>query len=236
MRRISLIIVMTLFVFLVSCISTENKNLAVSQYKFGQSSLQSGNIQDAYVKFHESLLLDPNNHEVHHALGYVNMLLGDYDKAEKNLLQAVSLKPDYSDAWNTLCSIYHLYLGKYDAAIIACEHALENPLYSTPEKSFYNIGRIYYKKGNYHKALDYAVKATKRLPSWFPPYYSKALAYNALGKYDDAAEAVETAIGLDPRFQGDKKKAENYLRQNRKKKQFFETTTEADQLIDILHY
>lgn len=236
MRRIGAVIVLILFALLSACVSSENKSQAISQYKLGQSELQSGNIQQAYVRFHESLIKDPGNYEVHHALGYVNIVLGDYGKAENNLLQAVKIKEDYSEAWNTLCSLYHIYLGRYEAAINACEKALENNLYTTPEKSLYNLGRIYYKTGNNRRSLKYIDKATRRLPSWFPPYYSKALAYNALGQYNNASEALDTAIGLDPRFQGDKKKAEKHFRNNRTKRKFFESPAEADQLIDILHY
>jgi len=151
-------------------------------------------------------------------------------------LKAVSLDDSYSEAWNTLCSIYHIYLGRYDKAIDACSKALENPLYPTPEKPLYNLARIYYKQGNNQKSLAYANKAIRRFPNWFPAYYIQALAYNSLGNYNEASIAMDTAVGLDPRFQGNKKKAESFFKKNRGKKTYFETPQEADLFVDILHY
>jgi tetratricopeptide (TPR) repeat protein len=238
MRRIIILaFIMTLSLTSASCgTSQDKKDMAIAKYKLGQSELQAGKTQQAFVRFHEALIQDPRNREVHHALGYVNMSMGDYKEAEKHLMRAVSLDNQYSEAWNSICSLYHIYLGKYDKALRACEKALENPLYATPEKSFYNIARIYYKKGNNSKSLANAGKAIKRFPNWFPAYYIQSLAYNGLGKYNEASESLDTAIGLDPRFQGNKKKAENYFKKNRKKKAFFETPQEADLLVEILHY
>lgn len=237
LRTFMLALLSASLLIIVSCGSSqEKKNLAAAKFMLGQSELQSGNNQQAYIRFHEALIEDPRNKEVHHALGYVNMTMGDYGKAEKFLMRAVSLDNKYSEAWNSLCSLYHIYLGRYDKALRACEKALENPLYKTPEKSLYNIARIYYKKGNNQKALSYSSKAIKRFPNWFPAYYIQSLAYNSLGNYNQASVALDTAIGLDPRFQGNKKKAEKYFKENRNKKAFFETTQEADILVDILHY
>lgn len=237
MRRILLPLAIMVISLLISCgTSQNNKDEARSSFTLGQSYLSSGNTQQAFIKFHEALKYDPNNKEVYHALGYINMRLGEYAEAEKNVLKAVDIDSGYSEAWNTLCTLYHMYMEKYDDAAKACETALENNLYPTPEKSLYNLGRIYYKQRQYRKSLAYTEKAIKRLPSWFPAYYSQALTYNALGQYPEAVQAVETAIGLDPRFQGDKQKAEKHFKQNRLKKELFETSREADQLLEILHY
>jgi len=237
MRWITILAMVLVFSLSASCGTTQDKkNMAIAKYKLGQSELQSGRTQQAFIRFHEAVQQDPNNKEVHHALGYVNMTMGDYAEAEKYLMRAVSLDNEYSEAWNSLCSLYHIYMNRYEKAIRACEKALENPLYKTPEKSFYNIARIYYKKGEYSKALAYSGKAVRRFPNWFPAYYVQALAYNGQKKYDEAAEALLTAIGLDPRFQGDRKKAEKHFRKNRKKKTFFESPQEADQFVEILHY
>ena len=237
MRRMMFLAAILVISLTVSCgTSQAKKDMAMAYYKLGQSELQAGETQKAFVRFHEALQEDPRNPEVNHALGYVNMTIGEYVKAEKNIKDAVAFKPGYSEAWNTLCSLYHLYMGKYDQAVRACEKALSNPLYATPEKAFYNLGRIYYKKGNNQKALSYMSKAVRRFPNWFPAYYGQALAYNALGKYNSASQALETAVGLDPRFQGNAKKAEKHFRANRNRKEYFENPREADQLIEILHY
>ena len=164
MQRIVFLASILVFFITVSCgTSQEKKDRAVAHYKLGQSELRAGKTQQAFIRFHEALQVDPRNAEVHHALGYINMTIGEYAKAEKNIKEAVAIKSDYSEAWNTLCSLYHLYMGKHDQALRACEKALANPLYTTPEKAFYNLGRIHYKKGNYQKALSHMNLSTLSL-------------------------------------------------------------------------
>lgn len=234
MRRLSVLLTITVLLLITSCgTSHDNKMLAESQYKLGLSHLQTGGAQQAFVKFHEALVYDPNNKEIHNALGNTNIMLGDYSAAETSFHNAIKLDRDYSEAWNNICYLYFKKLKEYGKAIDACENALKNPLYETPEKPLYNLGRIYYRLKNFKKSLENTEKALKRYPSLFQAFYSKALAYNALGRYSEAAEALSTAIDLDPRFQGNKQMAEKNFRENRHR---YEDPREVDQLIEILHY
>ncbi|MFA6923447.1 MAG: tetratricopeptide repeat protein [Bacteroidales bacterium] len=49
---------------------------------------------------------------------------GLYEKCIEACNEALKLKPDYSDAYNNICSAYNV-LGKYDEAIKACEKAIK---------------------------------------------------------------------------------------------------------------
>lgn len=237
MRILIITMLVAAFAMTAGCgASAEKKEMARSHFMFGQSQLRSGNVQQAYIKFHEALEYNPRDKEVHHALGYVNMKNKEYAKALEHLRKAVKIDSGYSEAWNTMCVLNHMHMKDYNGAIVACEKALKNDKYSTPEKSMYALGRIYYKLGDYNKSLEYFSKVVIRFPSLIVPYYGQALVYNALGRRTEASEAISTAIGLDPVLQGDKIKAEKFIKKNRNNEAYFETPDEADRLIEILHY
>ena len=232
MLKYRVYVLLILLLFIAACSSTEKKNMALSYYKLGQSHLQTGSPQKAFVKFHESLDFNPEAKETYNALGWTNLLLGDYDQSEASYLKAVELDDNFSEAWNNLCFLYYNELKRYDDAINACQKALENVRYGTPEKPLYTLGRISYRRGDYRKALAYTDKAIRRFPQLVGAYYSKALIYNAMGQYSEAQHVMGEALELDPRFQGNKKKAEKHFNDNRRSYE----KGEADQFIDILHY
>jgi superkiller protein 3 len=234
-RRYVKLLVPILALVVLSCATSEKKNEAEARYKLGVSQLMAGNTQAAYVKFHESLQMDPNNPEVYNALGSVHLQLEEYEKAAENFRKAAWLKKDYSEARNNLCYVFYI-TGEYQEAILSCERALENPLYQTPEKSFYTMGRSYYRIGEYEKAVKAYDSAVKRLSNFSPGYYGLALAHNAMQKFGEAAGAMGTAIGLDRRFEGNREKALKFF--------VNETTRTSDPLelkdnqdfVEILHY
>jgi len=144
---------------------------------------------------------------VHNALGIVFLNMDDINSAEKSFQRAVDVGDDYSEGYNNLCYVY-INKREWDNAIKNCKKALENPLYPTPDKAFYNLGRVYYLRGNFQDAENAFNNTIKRAPSMPHGYYGIALSRNAMGKYSQAAEALKNAIEFDPRFKGDRHKAE----------------------------
>jgi tetratricopeptide (TPR) repeat protein len=52
------------------------------------------------------------------------MNAGEYDAAEKMLIQLIETYPDYAEAWNKRATLYYMQ-GRYDASLIDIEHVLE---------------------------------------------------------------------------------------------------------------
>lgn len=219
---------------LAACASlTKNQKEATAHYKLGLSQMNSNNIQAAFVEFQKSLKLYDSDKEVHNAIGVVYMKLEDFENAEKAFKRAVSIDWDYSEAYNNLCYMY-IERGDYEQGIEQCSKALVNKVYATPEKSFYSIGRAYYKLGNYPESIKNYLNATRRAPNMAQPFYGLALAYNASGNFGKASEAITRAIALDSRFRGDKAMADSEFR-----KQTImggEDTHDLTDLIEILKY
>jgi Tfp pilus assembly protein PilF len=226
--------VIVLALGVTACKTASKRNLEVeSLYKFGMSHLVSGKNQAAFVKFHEALQIDPDHKESLNGLGYVYLGMEEYEKAAEHFGKAIAIDDSYSEAYNNLCFTYY-NLARYQEAISTCEKAVENPLYATPEKAYYNMGRSYYKMGKHQKAVESLDQGLKRHPNFFQGYYAMALAYNALRQHGKASEAMGLAIGLDPRFQGDKQLAENKLRELKREGVY--DPKEVEQYIQILHY
>jgi len=234
-RALALLAVAALALGALSCRSPGSKKseIAQSNYQLGMSHLVTGDTQSAFVKFHEALLLKSNHKEAMNGLGYVYLSRNDYKKAEESFRSATKVDKEYSEAYNNLC--FALYSqGMYKDAIESCSHALDNPVYPSPEKAFYNTGRSYHKMGRYKDAIGAFEEALKRHPNFFQGLYAQALSYNSDRQYGKAAEAMNLAVGLDPRFKGDKHLAESKFRELKEKGII--APDEVSQFLEILHY
>lgn len=224
-------LVFALAAALLSCASAERVRNAEAHYKLGNSHLVVGDNQAAFVEFQKALELDPRNAAVHNAIGVVYLNLSDYRKARQYFREAVDLDSSYSDAYNNLCyADYNLKM--WQEAVKSCLKALENPLYLTAEKAYYNLGRAYYRMGEYVKAEQAYQSAVKRFPRGDPnlslAYYGLALIYNARDMYGEAASAMARAVELDPAFRGDIGRAEESFRT--------QNTRDPDQQKDLRDY
>jgi len=185
----------------------EVEKKADAYYKIGLSYLNENKAQQAYVEFFRAYELDPRNKEVLNAIGIVYLLHFDEpQKAIEFFEKAVKVDPDYSEAYNNLGYSYEK-MGNFEDAIPYYRKAIANPLYSTVEKAYINMGNAYYRLSRYEAALSSFKEAAKRAPNLGLTYLRIALCYNAMGKYGDAATAMNQAISLDPVYRGDRGKA-----------------------------
>jgi len=234
-RALALLTALVLVLAVASCRTPGSKRteIAQSNYQLGMSHLLSGNTQAAFVKFHEALQIKPKHKEALNGLGQTYMNLREFDKAEEYFRKATKVDDSYSDAYKHLC--FALYnIGRFEEAVESCKRALENPVYRSPEKAYYNMGISYYKLGKYPDAIDAFSSAVKRFPMFMPGYYRLALSYNSNRQYGRASDTMNKAIGLDPRFQGDKQLAESWILEQKRSERL--SPAEASQFLDILHY
>lgn len=232
MKKNSLIKIACLAAILLTFASCEtlskSEKEATAHYRLGLSQLNSNNVQAAYVEFQKALKLNDKDKEIHNAIGIVFMKLDDHASAEQSFKLAVAIDRDYSEAYNNLCFLY-IEKHEFEKGIGFCDRALNNQVYSTPEKALYNLGRAYYRLGNYQESIKNFTQATKRAPAMYQPYYGLALAYNASGNYGKASEAINKGISVDSRFRGDSALAESEFR-----KQSMLGGQEYKDLIDLI--
>jgi len=123
--------------------------------------------------------------QTHWALGYTYMQRKEWDRALAAVQHAVTLVPNFADGYGLLALINNR-LSRADEAIELIRKAMRlNPYYTWDYP--YNLGRAYYTKGQYGKAVDYLHQALERNEAVTYPRLFLAASYVELGQTEDAA-------------------------------------------------
>jgi tetratricopeptide (TPR) repeat protein len=146
-------------VSLLSCSGAQKRReLAENHLNIGTAYVEGGNYTAALKELLEAEKYTQDNPKIHYYLAVAYFGKGYNEKAVEACETAVRLNPDYSIAYNFLGTLYYSR-RQYDKAIAAFNSALANVLYENPEMSLYNMGRAYYQKGDYGRALTYYKEA-----------------------------------------------------------------------------
>lgn len=139
----------------------------------------------------------PNEPEIHYLLGVAYDQRGLPDKAVEHFQRAIELKPDYSEAYNSLGAHYaeHDNLSKAEEAF---KKAVANPAYGTPFYAFYNLGRVYEKKGMPQEALKQYQQAIRLQPNYGLAHYRMGMVLESMQRPDEARDAFGNAISYNP--------------------------------------
>ncbi len=189
----------TLFVLVlsVSCASNSLRTRKQGQAKLrlGVSYLQQGKNSLALNEFFKGEKLFPDDPEMKNAIGLTYMRMRNYEKAEKYPKEAVALKKDFSEAYNNLGLLYST-MGRSEEAIKNYKKALENVLYSTPERAYNNLGIEYEKKGEIGMAKKAYIRAMNISPTFPLPSFNLGRVLLAEGNLDGAINQFRKAISL----------------------------------------
>ena len=142
-------------------------------------------------------------------VGREHYKVGEYDKAEPLLAQAVATKSGFADLYNMLGVIYHAQ-GRFQDAEVAFEAARAiNPNYT---EAALNLSVTYNDRGKYDRAREVysrVVTTSYKAPRAIDPFARGKLAnmhadlgagYASLALYDEAVREYGSALGLCPDF------------------------------------
>jgi type IV pilus assembly protein PilF len=152
---------LTLFMVasLLSCAgSQKQKEQGDNHLNIGKAHVEGGDYTAALKELLEAEKYSQDNPQIHYYMAVAYFGKGYSEKAIEECETAVRLKPDYSTAYHFLGILFY-DRQQYDKAIAAYNSALANILYETPQMSLYNMGRAYYSKGDYGRALTYYKEA-----------------------------------------------------------------------------
>jgi tetratricopeptide (TPR) repeat protein len=129
--------------------------------------------------------------------GLQSMLKNKSDDARKDFEKAVTLYPQYADAWVSLGKL-HLEQNAVAPAREALNKAMEcDPKLVAP---YMELGLLAAKDANWQESGKYLDRAVELDPVEFPQaWYADAVANFNLAKYDAAEKAARAAVKLDPR-------------------------------------
>ncbi|MGZ3709423.1 MAG: tetratricopeptide repeat protein, partial [Bdellovibrionota bacterium] len=126
-------------------------------------ALMEGDPTSALIALLQAEKDDKNLPELHHSKALVFYVKQDQVTAFAEVKEALRIKPDYSDALNTLGK-FLLDQSKYAEAIPSLERAAKDPIYRDAYKPLTNLGIIHYRLGHFAEAKTALNRAIMAAP------------------------------------------------------------------------
>jgi len=155
------------------------------------SHAEAGPLTRRYVE--KALELNKDLAEAHASLGLVLDEQWDFNGAEKELKQAIALKPNYATAYHWYANLLG-NLGRYEEALELEKRALELDPYSSTFSQ--GLGIILLLTGKTPGAIAQFEKITKTDPDFASVHFWKAWAHERVGDFDQAIEGAKKAAEL----------------------------------------
>ncbi|MEW6068552.1 MAG: XrtA/PEP-CTERM system TPR-repeat protein PrsT [Nitrospirota bacterium] len=159
--------------------------------------------EKAILYYEKSEKLSKNNFLSPTAIGNIYLSQGKTTKAIEAYKRALKVNPNYMPALNNLAYLYSEKKGMLDDALKLAEKAKnllpKNETVGTGSVMD-TLGWIYYKKGNYNKAIMFLKEAISFLPNEPTIRYHLGLAYIKNGMKTEARQELENALKLASNF------------------------------------
>jgi tetratricopeptide (TPR) repeat protein len=166
----------------------------------GRNLMIIGRFDAAQLEFEQALRYKPDSAELHYNLGKLFSVQDNWEPARKAFESALRLDPSYVEALDALGFALEA-LGDDAGAIQKYEKAIE--LNETRRGTFasahVNLSAYYNRAGEPEKALEHARKAVVLDPKSDRAWFQKGRADERRGSLDDAVDALNQAIALNPR-------------------------------------
>lgn len=103
--------------------------------------------------------------EAHTFLGWTYHFQGKVDEAIAECKRAIEVDPEFGNPYNDI-GAYLISLGRFDEAIPWLERAIQAPRYEPRHYPHFNLGRVYYAKGEINRARQYFQQALRIDPEY----------------------------------------------------------------------
>jgi tetratricopeptide (TPR) repeat protein len=132
----------------------------------------------------------------YYALGMVYDMMGKLNDAEKYYKEAIDIDSDFSDAYNSLGTVY-MKQKKWKEALKTFQKTLQNKMYATPNITYVNIGDVYLNLEDYPKAIE-SYRDAKRYANQDYIIYRLGMALFRSGKTKEAVVEFQEGVTLTP--------------------------------------
>jgi serine/threonine protein kinase/tetratricopeptide (TPR) repeat protein len=160
-----------------------------------QATRESGWVDRAIASIDLALVLDPNQAQVHIALGIIYRGTGKIDRAVEEFERAIELQPMSDDAYKWLGRCCQRQ-GDIECAVRYFERAIElRPGYWG---NYNALGSCYYNFGRYRDAAEQFRRVITFQPDNSEGYSNLGAIYYLLGDHQDAVAMYRRAIEIHP--------------------------------------
>lgn len=174
-------------------------------------AMNASKFADASALLQQLVAADAKDYEAWTELGTAHVSQQDFDGAEKAYQTAAEAKPTYAPALLNLGRL-RVKLKKFDAAVEVLTKAVALPSPSADANFLLGESYLQLKKGS--KAVPYLEEAARLGRA--DAHLRLATLYNAVGLKDRAAAEYEQYLAKKP-DSPDRKKLEDYIKENKKK-------------------
>ncbi|MCA1817222.1 MAG: tetratricopeptide repeat protein [Acidobacteria bacterium] len=187
--------------------TTPNKSL----FERAQKAIDNKRYEQAHSLLDQLLAADPHDFQAWTELGTVHLMLDDAAEAERAYRRAVEERPAFALA---LLNLGRLLVAqrRFDAAVEPLTRAVEAQPASA--EANYLLGESYLQLKRGSKSVPYFTEAIRLGKT--EGHLRLAALYNAAGLKDRAAAEYEQFLAKNPNHP-DRKKLEEYVRENKKK-------------------
>jgi Tfp pilus assembly protein PilF len=130
--------------------SQDKKQTAWEIFQQAYQAQMSGELDTAAELYRTSIEIFPTA-EAHTFLGWTYHFQGKVEDAIAECKRAIEVDPDFGNPYNDI-GAYLISLGRHDEAISWLEKAIVAPRYDPRHFPHFNLGRIYYAKGQFNRA------------------------------------------------------------------------------------
>jgi adenylate cyclase len=164
----------------------------------GRSKSPKESLVKAIELVKKAIKLDDQNGYSHATLGFLLVMIRQYDKAVAEAERGVALDPNVADIYGWLGIIYR-YVGRWEDAITAYEKAIRlNPM--PPNFYLQGLGLAYTWTGRYEEGIRELKRAVQNEPDSPYGHLFAAAAYSMAGRDEAARREADEVLRLNPNF------------------------------------
>lgn len=154
--------------------------------------------KDDLTLWTQTALAAPESYVAHNNLGSNYMHKELFNSAYDEMMEALKLKPDFTDAHTNLGALYQKR-GMLEPAQQAYLAAITiNPNHAA---AHLNLGNIYLQEGKRAEALQEYRRSVEINPRFYMGYYNLGNVFFEEGKLEEAEQNYKKAIEIQPRFE-----------------------------------
>jgi protein O-mannosyl-transferase len=163
---------------------------------FAEKCLERNSVWSSeYALWQEAVDQGPQMFRSRMNLGLALQKQGDEEGALRQFRRALTIKPDYAEAWSEVGSILYAQ-GRLPQAKDAYRRALEAD--KELHGGYYNLGNIYQAEGDFAGAIELYTQALRRRPDFAQARNNLGQALEAAGQLTAAGQQYRQAVDLDP--------------------------------------